>query len=384
MEYREIGKTGLKASVVGLGAEHLDHKPYETVQPVIDAALEGGVNIIDVFMPGDEVRAFIGKALAGRRKQVMLQGHIGSVDTKGQYDISRDMATCQKGFEGYLRELSTDYIDFGMLFFIDTEEHYNQVMNGPIIEYAQKLKQAGTIRHIGFSSHHPGIASKVVETGLVDIMLFSINPAFDMTPADTHVLETLSDEAFPEAARLAGIDAQREGLYRLCEARGVGITVMKGLGAGRLLSAQHSPFGKALTVGQCIHYALNRPAVASVLVGAATPEQMREALGYLQLSAAQRDYSEVIAGISHTAGSPSCMYCNHCQPCPAGIDIAAVTKYRDIAAVAGGGQTAIAAHYAELTRHGGDCIECRSCEKRCPFKVQVVENMRSAARIFGE
>lgn len=57
MEYRPIGKTGMSAGIVGLGAEHLDNKPYEVVEEVIHAALEQGINMMDLFMPGDTVRA---------------------------------------------------------------------------------------------------------------------------------------------------------------------------------------------------------------------------------------------------------------------------------------------------------------------------------------
>lgn len=74
MEYRQIGKTGEKSSIIGLGCEHLDGKPFEQVQETVDAALENGVNLLDVFMPGDEVRQNIARALGGRRSQVMIRG----------------------------------------------------------------------------------------------------------------------------------------------------------------------------------------------------------------------------------------------------------------------------------------------------------------------
>ena len=52
MEYRKIGKTEMSASVIGLGTEHLDNRPYETVEETIHAALDNGINIMDLFMPG--------------------------------------------------------------------------------------------------------------------------------------------------------------------------------------------------------------------------------------------------------------------------------------------------------------------------------------------
>ena len=80
----------------------------------------------------------------------------------------------------------------------------------------------------------------------------------------------------------------------------------------------------------------------------------------------------------------NCVYCSHCQPCPAGIDIAAVNKYLDIARLdADRVPPSIRSHYAGLAHGGKDCIGCGHCERRCPFGVAVIENMAAAAEIFG-
>jgi aryl-alcohol dehydrogenase-like predicted oxidoreductase len=116
MRYRPLGSTGMQASIIGLGTEHLDGKPYETVKDTLDAAIENDVNIMDVFMPGHDIRQKLGKALKGRREKMIIQGHLGSTDVNHQYDISRDMPTVKKYFESLLTDLDTDYIDVGMLF----------------------------------------------------------------------------------------------------------------------------------------------------------------------------------------------------------------------------------------------------------------------------
>jgi predicted aldo/keto reductase-like oxidoreductase len=375
MEYREIGKTGCKAGIIGLGCEHLDGKPYEQVKETIDAALENGVNLMDVFMPGQEVRGYIAKALAGRREQVMLQGHIGSTDINQQYDISRDLPTVRRYFEELLRHFG--YIDFGMMFFIDSEDDYKGVFETGFADYVLKLKQQGDIRHIGFSSHAPKTAMRVIETGLPEMMLFSINPAFDLYPADVHVLNDS-----PDTAAFQGMDPTRAALYKLCAQKGVGITVMKTLGAGKLISPEHTPFGRPMTVPQCIHYALSRPAVASVMLGCKNAAEVQEAVRYLETSEEERDYAQVL-GTLKSDFRGNCVYCSHCQPCPAGIDIAAVNKYLDIARLDEANvPPSIRSHYAGLARHGGDCIACGSCEARCPFGVKVIENMADARRVF--
>lgn len=380
MEYRKIGKTEMSASVIGLGTEHLDNRPYETVEETIHAALDNGINIMDLFMPGETVRRNIGRALAGRRDKMLIQGHIGSVDLNQQYDISRDLAICKRYFEALLKALNTDYIDFGMLFFIDSPEDYSAVFDSPILEYAQSLKEKGVIRAIGASSHNPVTARRIAESGVVDLLMFSINPAFDMMPANADLMSMIENPS----GNVTGMDPKRAELYRVCEQRGVGITVMKTLGAGKLLSPEHTPFVKPLTVGQCIHYALTRPAVVSTMIGCRSRVQVEEAVGYLSLSDEERDYAPVVSSRQNDFHG-ACVYCGHCQPCPVEIDVATVNKYLDIALLDEANvPPGTAHHYRALKHHASECIECGSCEGRCPFAVPVIRNMKRAAEIFGE
>lgn len=377
MAYREIGKTGCKGSIIGLGCEHLDGKPYAQVKETIDMALEHGVNVMDVFMPGEEVRGNIAKALGSRREEVLIQGHIGSTDVSQQYDICRDLSTVQTYFERLLKHFG--YIDFGMMFFIDSDQDFKGVFETGFVNYVERLKKQGDIRHIGFSSHNPVMARRVVETGIPEMMMFSINPAFDLLPAETDALgelEQLNAKAFN------GFDPKRAELYRLCEQKGVGITVMKTLEAGKLISAEHTPFAKPLTVSQCIHYALTRPSVASVMLGCQSGAEMKDALRYLEASGAERDYAPVLGTLRNDFRG-NCVYCSHCQPCPVQIDIAAVNKYLDIAKLNPSNiPPSVCSHYGALAHSGQDCIGCGSCEKRCPFGVPIIENMKAAAEIF--
>ncbi len=379
MIYRPIGKTGMKASIIGLGTEYLDHRPYEVSEEVIDAALESDINIFDLFMPGTPVRENISKALKGRRDKVLLQGHIGSIETNGQYDRTREVSTCRRYFDDLLRILKTDYIDLGMMFFIDTEEDFKGVFETEYISYVQQLKQEGKIRAIGASSHDPEIAARVVETGVVELLMFSTNLAFDMLPQNSYAL-TYLEKKF-DSAQFNGINPVRARLYELCENKGVAITTMKTLGAGRLLSKDFTPFSRALTPGQCIHYALSRPAVVSTLIGCKTRDEVLEAVNYLNLTEEQRDYSDALEGLKSTLHA-KCAYCNHCLPCPSQIDIAATTRLLDVASLNNIITTELREQYDALDHKASECIACGSCEERCPFGVQVIENMNRAAALF--
>jgi predicted aldo/keto reductase-like oxidoreductase len=382
MLYRKLGSTDMEASVIGLGAEHLDFKPYAIVEETIHAALEHGVNIIDCFMPGDEVRRNIGKALGGNRSKVIIQGHIGATDIRQQYDISRDLPTCKRYFENLMTFLDTDYIDVGMLYFIDSEKDYNAVFETEIIDYAIKLKEQGVIRTLGASSHIPETAMRVVETGLIDVLMFSTNPIFDMAPPKMDVLDFFEHDVSFSSVASFGMDPQREKLYSLCVEKNVSITVMKAFGGGKLLSPDHSPFSVPLTPVECIHYALGRPGVASVLVGSATRAEMLQSLGYLGATEQERDYSAKIKSATQDFRG-KCVYCSHCQPCPADINIATVMKYLDIAKLDTGNiPPSIVRHYSSLDAKGSDCIACGSCEERCPFSVPIIDSMAEAKAVF--
>ncbi len=380
MQYRRLGKTNLMVSEIGLGAEWLERHNYEECKAIIDRADELGINILDCWMSEPNVRSNIGKALAGRRERWYIQGHIGSTWQDGQYARTREVDKCRAAFEDLLTRLQTDYIDLGMIHFVDQESDWDTLMNGPYIAYVKELKASGKIRHIGMSTHNPAMAKKAAESGLVEMILFSINPAFDLLPPTENI-----DDYFVEEYRegLGGIDPARRELYRLCEQSDVGLTVMKPYAGGRLFDAARSPFGVALTPVQCIHYCLTRPAVAAVMAGDDTPEHVEAAAAYEDATDEEKDYASVLAKAPrNTFGQGECTYCGHCKPCSVGIDIAMVNKYYDLATMQEEVPATVREHYLALEHHADECIGCKSCEGRCPFGVKIAERMKKAAELF--
>ena len=379
MRYRKLGKTGLMVSEIGFGGEWLSHHEEEEAVELIRYAGEKGINIIDCWMPDPKSRDIIGRGMEGRREKWFVQGHIGSTWQDGQYVRTRDMKYVPAAFEDILERMKTDYIDLGMIHYIDAEEDWENAMNGDFIRYVHALKDQGLIRHIGLSTHNPKIAKKAIETGFIEMLLFSINPAFDMHPA-TEDLDLMFGEY---DAGLSGIDPERAALYRLAEEKEVGITVMKGFFGGRLFDEKSSPFGTAFTPAQCLHYALTRPGVSSVLVGYDTKEQIDAAESYETASDEEKDYASVIASAPLHSYMGQCTYCGHCRPCPMDIDIAMVNKFYDLAVLKPEVPESVRAHYQALPVTAASCIGCRSCETRCPFGVGIAERMEKTAELFG-
>ncbi len=386
MNYRTLGRTGMRVSEISLGCEHMQGKDYELIRTVIDAALEKGINFLDVFMSEPNVRTDIGKALAGRRESVIIQGHIGSCWVDGQYKVSRDIDECVTYFEDLLERLQTDYIDVGMLHFVDKETDWDDLVNSEMMQYALELKKKGVIRCIGMSSHNPVTAKKAVETGLIDVLMFSTNPAYDLVPKERDLCEVFTEVINGQKQNFTGLTLEpaRAELYRTCEEKGTAITVMKTLAMGTLLSKERSPLGVALTEAQCIHYALSRPAVAAVMVGMQRISDVEAALEYYDLPEEQRDSSEILGSLGMFNADGRCMYCNHCLPCPAEINIAAVNKYLDLVELDGKPADSVKQHYVSLGCTAQNCLQCGACESRCPFNVAVIARMEKAVQIFGE
>lgn len=294
MEYRILGRTGLRVSAVALGCEGFIHKTPEEVCADFDFAIGHGVNFIDIYSPNPELRTNIGAALEGRRGDFVIQGHLCTTWENGQYLRTRDPEKTLASFDLQLQQLRTDCLDIGMIHYVDAEADFHRVFGGEIIRIAQRLREEGRIRHIGISSHNPAVARMAVETGLVDVLMFSVNPCYDLQPAGDDVEALWAEESY--AGALRNIDPDRERLYELCERTGVGIDAMKVYGGGDLLNAENSPFGKAMTPVQCIEYALTRPGVASVMVGCRTQDEIRAALDWCGASPAERDYASAMAG----------------------------------------------------------------------------------------
>lgn len=365
MEYRQLphGSRQEQFSVLGLGMGGIQHTPPEQIEAIIRKAIANGINFFDLCA-GGAVYAPLGRAIAGQREKVFLQVHFGAVyDENGEYGWCRDFDTIQKTFLWELETLGTDYADFGFLHCVDEDEDFDKLIEIGVLDYLKELKAQGIVRHIGFSSHTPSVANRIMDTGLVDMMMFSINPAYDFEKGDEYGVGSVKE---------------RFDLFQRCQKEGVGISVMKPFFAGQLLTADQSPFGVALTHTQCLQYAIDRPGVLTAVPGVQTMEHLDQLLKFLTATDEEKDYS-IIGSFTADTITGTCVYCNHCQPCPAGIDIGLVNKYYDLARA---GDSIAANHYTKLSVKADACLHCGHCESRCPFGVKQESRMEEIDRYF--
>ena len=349
MEYRELGRTGIKVSVIALGCEGFVANEGALTEQLLNAAEQGGINCIDLYAPQPEMRSRLGKWLRGRRGKFVLQAHLCTVWQEGQYKRTREIGEVKASFEDLLTRLATDYIDIGMIHYVDSLEDWEAVAGGPVMAYAREMQAQGKIRYIGLSSHNPAAAMQAVQSGLIDVLMFSVNPCYDLQPANEDCYALWDGKNYDR--QLVNMDPEREALYETCSRLGVAITVMKAFGGGDLLDEELSPAGKALTVNQCLHYALRRPGVAAVMSGAHTVDELEKCLEYITAADVEKDYAAAFAALPKISWEGHCMYCGHCAPCPQGIDVAAVTKFLNLTKAQNSVPETVREHYAALRHH---------------------------------
>ena len=363
MEYRIHPKTGDKIGVIGIGTGPIFDTTEQAAAAALNYAYEHGVNYLDFATAGAKTFPYVGAALGSVRRELFYQIHFGANYESGEYGWTTDLDTVKRQVDWQLKELKTDYIDYGFIHCLDEADDWVQYQKNGALDCLLSLRDQGVVRHIGLSSHTPATAEQVLDSGLVDMLMFSINPAYD----------------YHHGEFANGSGAERMALYRRCEAEGIGISVMKPFSGGQLLDARTSPFGVALTECQCIQYALDKPGVLTVLPGVRSVGDLRRILRYLDASEEERDYS-LIGSLTPKDMEGTCVYCNHCQPCPVGLDIGLINKYYDLA-LAGDGLAAD--HYRGLAVHADACVACGHCNRRCPFHVDQVARMGEIARYFA-
>jgi len=160
----------------------------------------------------------------------------------------------------------------------------------------------------------------------------------------------------------------RKSVYAACERAGVGLVAMKPFGGGFILGVE-----KRFTPLNLLSYALAQSGVSTVIPGCSSARELKEILQYHTAPARALDYSAAVAK-SRWSVMGHCLYCGHCLPCCAGIDIARMNRAMD---------SLDEKQYAALEAKAPACVKCGACVERCPFGVDVIGRMEKAIEIFG-
>jgi len=379
MKYRKLGRSGLEASEIGLGLEHLLDKEEKVVVKTIRMAIQGGVNYFDClslqeYSPESDTcegYAKLARAIEGLRDKVVL--------TFLAY-VSKPLPHVQAEFDCYLRTLGTDHTDIFIVACCDKPLDFDAATGeGSLLAFAKQMQSEGKVRHIGFSTHNTELAHRAVASGQFDVLMFPVNPAFDVLDDEESYNSDILGNIWVRAYEYTpGKSAAmpRKSVYAACERVGVGLVAMKPFGGGFILGMETMLMRRraGFTPLNLLSYALAQTGVSTVIPGCSSVRELKEILKYHTAPAKALDFSEAIAN-SRWSIRGHCLYCSHCLPCPAGIDIAKVNRALD-------GRDAT--QYAALGAKASACVRCGKCMERCPFGVDAITRMERAVEVFGQ
>ena len=332
MEYRELGKTGMRISRLGFGGIPIQRIDAEGTKSLIRKLMEAGVNYIDTARGYTVSEEYLGYALEGVRDKFILA-------TKGRgltrEAMEADVATS-------LRNLRTDYIDLYQFHNPSMENLEKITAPGGALEALQAAKAAGTVRHIGLTAHSAEVFEKALTLDWVETIMFPYNI----------------------------VENQGAALMEKCMEKGIGFICMKPLAGGAIDDATLA-----------LRYIVQNPAVTVVIPGMAEPKELEQNLAAVSNTAPLSDAELAkIQALRDSLGTQFCRRCNYCAPCTVGIQIPQLfvlegylTRY---------GQADWAKGRYPTEGKASDCVECGACESRCPYHLPIRDMMKRVAREF--
>ena len=334
MEYRILGKTGLKISRMGFGGIPIQRIDAEGTKELMHRLMEAGVNYIDTARGYTVSEEYLGYALEGIRDHFIIA-------TKS---MSRTREAIAKDIDISLKNLRTDYIDLYQIHNA-TPDQLEQVMApGGALEALKEARAAGKIGHIGLTAHSLETFKMALDLDWVETFMFPYN-----------IVET-----------------QAEKLIAQCAERNIGFIDMKPLAGGAIEDATLA-----------LRFICANPHVTVAIPGMAELRELEQNLAACSDTAPLTgEEMEKINSIRSTLGTQFCRRCNYCAPCAAGISIPSVFLFEGYLSRYGLGDWA-KGRYAAMPKHASDCIGCGACEDRCPYNLPIREMMKKAAEKLG-
>jgi Predicted oxidoreductases of the aldo/keto reductase family len=365
MQKRDLGKTGLKTSLLGFGGFHLLEIPVKEVDYLLNRYLDAGGNYIETAASyGDgESEIKIGQTVSHRRSEFILT-------TK---TVERKMQGCMDSIDRSLKNLKTDHVDLLLMHAVGTIDELNTILGpGGALEAAEKAKKDGKVRNIGISMH-----------GQPDVLIQALKQYdFNAVMSTINYYDRFN---FPEI---------EDVLIPLANKKGTGIILMKPLGDGLLWNSSEMAF----------KYALSQD-VSIVVAGINTREMLEKDIAYAeQFVPMTEQEKEQLYATAPELGNYVCRQCGKCMPCPGGLNIPEIFKYEGYfdRQMATGNITNVAEYalrerlkfwfgnkelaekrYSQLAVKADRCTKCGKCQELCPYGIDIVQKLSMVDYKFG-
>ena len=335
MEYRILGKTGLKISRLGFGGIPIQKIDAEGTKKLIGELVREGVNYIDTARGYTVSEEYLGYALEGVRDKFVLA-------TKS---MARTKDAMAKDIDISLNNLRTNYIDLYQVHNPNAKDLESVMAPGGALEALFEAKAAGKIGHIGITLHSVELFAQAVELPWVETIMFPYN-----------IVET-----------------QGEELIAKCAEKNIGFICMKPLAGGAIEDATLA-----------LRFIVSNPDVTVVIPGMADLAEIAQNVSAASdTSPLSAEEEEKIAKIKDDLGTNFCRRCNYCAPCSVGINIPGVFLFEGYYSRYDLKDWAMS-RYSTLPKTASDCIECGACEERCPYDLPIRVMLKKAAAVMGK
>ena len=335
MEYRTLGKTGLRISRMGFGGIPIKRIDAEGTKLLLKKMAEQGINYIDTARGYTVSEEYIGYGLEGLRDKFVLA-------TKS---MSRTKEAMASDIETSLRNLRTDYIDLYQVHNPNMDQLEQVTGKGGALEALMEAKDAGKIGHIGITAHSTAVFEKALELDWVETVMFPYNI----------------------------VESQGEELIRRCAEKKIGFIAMKPLAGGAIEDSSLA-----------LRYVCSNPDMTVVIPGMAEISELETNIAACENTAPlSEEEQERIENVRGQLGTDFCRRCNYCAPCTVGIDIPSVflfAGYLQRYNLAEWGKS----RYSTLKVKASACIGCGECETRCPYHLPIREKLKQCAKDMGE
>ena len=335
MEYRILGKTGLKISRMGFGGIPIQKIDEEGTRKLLHEMMEMGVNYIDSARGYTVSEQYIGYGLEGIRDKFVLA-------TKS---MSRTKEAMAADIETSLGNFRTDYIDLYQVHNPSMEQLDQVIGEGGALEALMEAKAAGKIGHIGLTAHSTAVFERALGLDWVETIMFPYNI----------------------------VEQQGAELIHKCAEKNIGFIDMKPLAGGAIEDATLA-----------LRYVCSNPDVTVVIPGMAEVRELEQNLAACSNTEPLADEElKAMDKVREQLGTEFCRRCNYCAPCTVGINIPSVFLFAgylqryDLADWAKD-------RYSTLKVKASACIGCGKCEPRCPYHLPIREKLKKCAQDMGE
>ena len=335
MEYRILGRTGLKVSRMGFGGIPIQRIDAKGTRALMLRLRDEGINYIDTARGYTVSESYLGEALEGIRGDFILA-------TKS---MSRTKEAMAKDIDISLGNLRTDYIDLYQVHNPSVAQLEQVVAPGGALEALQEAKAAGKIGHIGLTAHSLEVFTMGLEMPWVETIMFPYN-----------IVES------------QGID-----LIAKCAEKGIGFIDMKPLAGGAIEDATLA-----------LRYVCANDNVTITIPGMAELAELDQNLAAVNDTTplTDADFARMDA-IRKDLGTHFCRRCNYCAPCTVGISIPSCFLFQGYLQRYGLADWA-KGRYAAMSVKASACIGCGACEGRCPYSLPIRDMLKKVAQDFGE